>query len=195
MISALFFGALAFQVPHAPSLRRASRNTPIFACTSWTESSTGLKYSDEKVGSGDEAKDGSLIKFNFQGRVVDGQDLDKGEGVQFELGKVDVVPGWDEGLKGMKTGGVRKVQIPPSLWSGAQPKVTKNIPSGAMVEFDFEMIECKTITLADRAEAGIKSRMTNQNLILGGLIALIGLYEVFLWVAGNSAAGDSMPGL
>ena len=169
----LVVGALALHA--APSARlplRALRARPITACaTTWTTASSGLKYSDEAVGEGEEAKKGSQIKIKYSSRVVDGDELDSNT-VQFEIGKIDIIPGWAEGISGMKAGGKRTVRLPPELWSGAKTAMQMSIPKDAFLEFDFELVSTYTPTLVER--------IGTQNLILGSLIVLIGFWELYI---------------
>ena len=172
MISSAFLAsALAFNVPHAQVLPRLARACPITASAAWATSSTGLKTLDESIGEGDEAKKGSVVKFKYTSRVAgpDGAELDSQPAVQFEIGKVDIIPGWEEGLTGMKAGGKRKLNIPPELWSGAKIATDLKVDPKAVLEFDFELLEVKTPTLIER--------FGQQNVILASLIALIGFYE------------------
>ena len=46
-----------------------------------------IGVTDVKVGDGDSAAKGKYVTFDFSSRVVDGDELDKAEGVKFELGK------------------------------------------------------------------------------------------------------------
>ena len=173
--------ALAFHVPHAPQMvpRVALRTTPIVASAAWTTSSTGLKYIDEAVGEGDKAQEGSFVKFKYTSRVAgpEGKELDSQPAVQFKIGTVPVVPGWEEGLQGMQAGGKRKLNIPPSLWSGAKIAEKMGVPADAVLEFEFELLECRT--------PDIFEKIGQRNLILGSLIALIGFYELYLVYKGD----------
>lgn len=146
MLTAALLGALAFHVPqahrrpYAATQQSLSRGS-VWACASgdWTTTPTGLKLLDTTVGDGEEAATGSVVLIHYTSRVVGGEDLDTSKGkkpIQFELGKDDVIPGWTEGLQGMKAGGTRTMQIPPSLWSGATGMAAK-VPSGATLEFDM----------------------------------------------------------
>ena len=134
---------------------------------------------DELVGDGDEAKKGSIVKFKYTSRVAgpDGEELDSNPAVQFEIGKLDIIPGWEEGLQGMKAGGKRKLNIPPELWSGAKIAKDLKVAPRAVLEFDFELLEVKTPSLVEK--------FGQQNVILASLIALIGFYELFLVFQGE----------
>ena len=185
MLAQLLIGSLAFRatVGSRPALSLANaRVTPVVACTDgWVTSSTGLRFLDEKTGQGDGAKKGDIITFDYSSRVVDGDELDSTEGkkpIQFELGKLDVIPGWGEGLEGMKEGGSRKIQIPPSLWNGAQG-TAKGVPKDASLEFDFQMVQVYTPTIVER--------YGKQNLVLAALIALIGVYEAYVVLTGSAS--------
>jgi FKBP-type peptidyl-prolyl cis-trans isomerase len=55
---------------------------------------------------------------------------ERGQPFQFQLGG-QVIPGWNEGIKGMKEGGRRELIIPPDLAYGAQgspPTIPPNAP-------------------------------------------------------------------
>ena len=191
-VAALFVSTLTFHAPLLPP--RPLRARPaVLSEVSWASSSTGLQSYDVKVGDGDDvAAKGSTVKFNFKGSVVDGQDLDSGDGVRFEIGAVDVVPGWEEGLTGMRAGGVRKLRLPPSLWESAKGNaVTKGVPDDATLEFELSLVECKTPSILEK----LGLAPTKQNKILGGLILAIGVYEGVIALNAASDAGDAMVGM
>ncbi len=75
-------------------------------------------------GKGATAKAGSRLTVNYVGvSHSDGREFDSSFGkdpFEFELGASMVIPGWDEGLEGMKVGGRRQLTIPPDKAYGAQ---------------------------------------------------------------------------
>ena len=67
---------------------------------------TGLKYVEQKVGEGPEAKAGDFVSVHYTGWLKDGTKFDssrdRGPPIQFVVGIRKVIAGWDEGLQGMK---------------------------------------------------------------------------------------------
>jgi FKBP-type peptidyl-prolyl cis-trans isomerases 1 len=81
----------------------------------------GLKYIDLKVGTGAAARSLENLTVEYTGWLSNGTTFDSSRGrapVLFQLGVGGVIPGWDEGLPGMKVGGKRKLIIPPALAYG-----------------------------------------------------------------------------
>ena len=111
---------------------------------------SGLKYLDEKVGTGAAAKAGDKVQVHYTGRLKDGKKFDssrdRGKPFVFALGAGRVIKGWDEGVQGMKEGGKRKLIIPPALAYGEDgvkdPRTGKVIiPPNAELTFDVELIK------------------------------------------------------
>jgi peptidylprolyl isomerase len=76
-------------------------------------------------GVGDEAVDGSKIAVHYVGVAFStGEEFDaswnRGEPFRFTLGRGQVIPGWDAGVKGMRVGGRRKLTIPSAMAYGAR---------------------------------------------------------------------------
>jgi FKBP-type peptidyl-prolyl cis-trans isomerase len=107
---------------------------------------SGLKYEDVKVGTGAEAKPGDTVEVHYVGTLKDGKKFDssrdRGKTFSFKLGAGKVIKGWDEGVAGMKVGGVRKLMIPPELGYGARgfPPV---IPANADLNFEVELVQVR----------------------------------------------------
>jgi FKBP-type peptidyl-prolyl cis-trans isomerase len=108
--------------------------------------STGLKYWDIKKGTGATAVKGKTVKVHYTGWLADGKEfdssLDLGEPIQFVLGSGRVIPGWDEGVAGMKVGGKRQLRIPPELGYGARG-AGPTIPPNATLIFDVQLVSVK----------------------------------------------------
>ncbi|HEU4480517.1 MAG TPA: FKBP-type peptidyl-prolyl cis-trans isomerase, partial [Actinomycetota bacterium] len=83
---------------------------------------SGLEFVDLECGDGDEAESGMLVTVHYVGTLEDGTKFDssrdRGEPFPVPLGAGGVIPGWDEGVEGMKVGGIRKLTIPPDLGYG-----------------------------------------------------------------------------
>ena len=84
---------------------------------------TELVIEDIKEGDGAEAKAGQTVTVQYVGALFkDGTEFDnswdRGEPFSFPLGQGQVIPGWDQGVEGMKVGGRRVLMIPPDLAYG-----------------------------------------------------------------------------
>ena len=103
----------------------------------------GLKYTDDQVGTGTEAQAGKTVSVHYTGWLTDGtkfdSSLDRGQPFEFTLGSGNVIRGWDEGVKGMKVGGKRKLTIPPDLGYGAAG-AGGAIPPNATLVFEVELL-------------------------------------------------------
>jgi len=78
----------------------------------------GLIIEDVKVGEGARAKSGKKIGMRYIGRLTNGKVFDKntnGKPFSFNLGRGEVIKGWDLGIQGMQLGGERKLTIPSAL--------------------------------------------------------------------------------
>jgi FKBP-type peptidyl-prolyl cis-trans isomerase len=81
---------------------------------------SGVVYADIRQGSGAEVKQGSKVNLQWILRKSNGYFVDSSERNQsvpfiFTVGDGNAIAGVDEGLRGMKEGGVRRLLIPPSL--------------------------------------------------------------------------------
>ncbi len=82
-----------------------------------------LELDDLVVGEGEEAVKGKVVEVHYvgvswkTGKQFDAS-WDSGKTFKFGLGKGQVIPGWDQGVAGMKVGGRRRITIPPNLAYG-----------------------------------------------------------------------------
>jgi FKBP-type peptidyl-prolyl cis-trans isomerase len=108
----------------------------------------GLKYTDTKVGDGRIATAGHTVTVNYTGWLYTNgrkgkkfdSSVDRNEPFSFQLGAKKVIPGWDEGVPGMKVGGKRTLVIPPDLAYGAHG-AGGVIPPFATLIFDVELLK------------------------------------------------------
>ncbi len=117
-----------------------------------------LEIHDESPGDGAVAKEGDKVAVHYTGTLMNGKKFDssrdKNTPFEFTIGQGQVIKGWDQGVVGMKVGGKRKLVIPSELGYGEHGS-PPNIPGGAGLKFDVELIEIKIIDggAADAAKA------------------------------------------
>lgn len=113
-----------------------------------TVTSSGLRYEDIKTGDGETATGaGQTVSVHYTGWLEDNTKFDssrdRNEPFSFPLDCKFVIPGWDEGVKGMQIGGIRRLVIPPELGYGAQG-AGGAIPPNATLIFEIELLEIST---------------------------------------------------
>ncbi|HSB96263.1 MAG TPA: FKBP-type peptidyl-prolyl cis-trans isomerase [Spongiibacteraceae bacterium] len=114
----------------------------------YVKTGSGLQYADIKVGSGPAARSGQRVAVHYTGWLkgrlgIPGKKFDssrdRNEPFLFTLGQGDVIPGWDEGVQGMKVGGIRKLVVPAALGYGAKG-AGDAIPPNATLIFEVELL-------------------------------------------------------
>jgi FKBP-type peptidyl-prolyl cis-trans isomerase len=112
-----------------------------------TTTASGLIIQELKAGTGEEAKAGGNVTVHYTGWLLYGGEkgkkfdssVDRDEPFVFPLGAKRVIPGWDEGVAGMKVGGSRRLTIPPQLAYGARG-AGNVIPPNATLIFEVELL-------------------------------------------------------
>jgi peptidylprolyl isomerase len=121
------------KVPNGPEVEIPSDPAP-----------TSLVKKDLEVGTGEEAKSGDKVSVQYIGALYDDgtqfdASYDRGQPFSFQLGGGDVIPGWDQGVAGMKVGGRRELIIPPDLAYGPQGQ-PPTIPANATLVFVIDLV-------------------------------------------------------
>ena len=101
-----------------------------------------LGIKDLALGEGQAAESGDRVQIHYLGTLMDGtkfdSSYDRGRPFEFVLGARQVIPGFDQGVLGMKIGGKREIIIPPSLGYGE--RVVGSIPANSILKFIVELI-------------------------------------------------------
>lgn len=97
-----------------------------------------LEVADEVVGTGAVASSGDVVEVHYVGISWSDHNefdssWDRDETFQFRLGAGHVIPGWDEGVAGMRVGGRRRLTIPPHLAYGASGAAGVIAPNETLV--------------------------------------------------------------
>jgi peptidylprolyl isomerase len=104
---------------------------------------SGLQYIEIAPGSGEAPNKGDVVSVHYRGTLDDGtvfdNSYDRGQPIQFALGRAMVIAGWDEGIAMMRQGGKAKLIIPPSLGYGAAG-AGGVIPPNATLTFEVELV-------------------------------------------------------
>ncbi len=128
--------------------------TPVDSSVDSTEASSegegmttesGLQYIEEVAGTGRVAEAGTKVSVHYTGMLEDGtvfdSSVERGDPIDFVLGAGQVIPGWDEGIALMSTGGKARLVIPSELAYGAQGAGNGAIPPDATLTFDVELVD------------------------------------------------------
>jgi len=125
-------------------------NSPIqdtpqqISSTQYSTTTRGVLVHDITVGTGNVTQPGRLLTVHYSGWLESGvkfdSSVDRKETFQFVIGVGQVIPGWDEGVSGMRVGGHRQIIIPPELAYGANGS-SGVIPPNATLIFEIELIK------------------------------------------------------
>lgn len=122
---------------------RSGGPPPLPAMLRWYTTASGLRYADVTIGTGAAPHDGQTAVVHFTGWLDDGMQFDSSRDRKtpfgFQLGAGQVIKGWDEGVRGMRVGGTRRLIVPPALGYGPAG-VAGRIPPDATLTFDIELL-------------------------------------------------------
>lgn len=106
-----------------------------------------LKIVDIEIGEGRETVRGALLIVDYEGFLEDGTKFDssfeKGRPFQFVFGTGRVIRGWDQGLIGMRVGGVRELTVPSHLAYGER-QIGHLISPNSNLFFKVKLIDVLT---------------------------------------------------
>lgn len=95
------------------------------------------------------ARDGDRIAVHYVGTLEDGSKFDSSRDrampFTFQLGKRMVIPGWEQGVRGMTQGEIRKLVIPYQLAYGVEGR-PPTIPRKANLTFEVELLQIEGVT-------------------------------------------------
>lgn len=106
--------------------------------TKYVATTNGAFYYDSVVGGGNVVNTGKTVSLRYVGRLIDGTIFDQdtastASALAFTIGAGTVIPGFDEGLRGMRAGGKRVIIVPPKLGYGSVPRA--GIPANSILIF------------------------------------------------------------
>ncbi len=139
----------AAQAAKADAAKKAQAEFDAFVKANYPKAkktASGLYYVIEQPGTGAQAVAGMNVKVHYTGTLTNGQKFDssydRGQPLPFQLGRGQVIAGWDEGIALLKVGGKAKLIIPSNLGYGERgfPPV---IPQNATLIFDTELVEAQ----------------------------------------------------
>lgn len=104
----------------------------------------GLYYIIEKKGTGPNAKAGDSITVRYTGKLLNGNVFDSNtqDGITFQLGMGQVIPGWDQGFTLFNKGTKATLVIPSKMAYGPRG-AGSSIPPNAVLVFDVEVMKIK----------------------------------------------------
>ncbi len=104
-----------------------------------------LQIKTLKEGKGAVAEPGDTVSVHYTGWLMDGKKFDssrdRGKPIRFELGAGRVIPGWEQGVAGMRVGEQRELIIPPELAYGNRAVGNGLIPANSTLKFEVELMD------------------------------------------------------
>ena len=110
---------------------------------SLTRVGRGVYIRDIQPGDGVAADTGMVVELHYVGQLADGSMFSSTDRkpFTFRVGANEVIPGWEDGVYGMRVGARRQLIIPPHLGYGAQGEGP--IPPDAVLIFDVTLIDAR----------------------------------------------------
>ncbi|MEO0778643.1 MAG: FKBP-type peptidyl-prolyl cis-trans isomerase [Bacteroidota bacterium] len=112
----------------------------------------GLYYRIDEAGSGPPPQAGDYVQVRYVGRLLDGRVFDRskaGEPLVFQLGRRQVIQGWELGLPHFTKGGRGQLFLPAQLAYGRRG-AGKVVPPNSPLVFDIEVLDIMDLDAYDR---------------------------------------------
>jgi FKBP-type peptidyl-prolyl cis-trans isomerase FkpA len=106
-----------------------------------TRTESGLYLQDLEEGTGETVQAGDEFTAHFLGWFPDGtlfQTTVGGDPMTARVGP-ELLPGWIEGIPGMRVGGIRRLVVPPGLAFGTRGDPPE-IPGNAVLVFEIQLL-------------------------------------------------------
>ena len=109
-----------------------------------------LQVQDIEIGTGREANPGDRVVIDYviwayDSELADskGREIDSRAGYTFFLGADQVIPAFDQGLVGMRVGGIRQLIIPPEYARGGT--VFGSVPANTPLVAEVALVDAEVI--------------------------------------------------
>jgi len=143
LLATIVLAACGDSGPTAPSIEETTFDPSLGVDLSqMTKTESGLYWRDLTVGTGATAEVYESVKVGYTLWLANGTKIEESAPsapITFTIGRGQVIQGWDQGVPGMKEGGVRLLVIPPSLAYG--DKQNGDIPANSILVFRVEMVD------------------------------------------------------
>lgn len=110
----------------------------------FTRSGSGLLHQDVREGDGARAEPGRTVWIAYTGWLADGTRFDGAavdRPLEFVIGQRKAIRGFEEGVRGMRVGGRRKLVVPPALGYGRER--VGPVPANSVLVFDVELVRVR----------------------------------------------------
>ncbi len=136
--------AVAVLLPFCP--RAAAADSPALATRDQAAATSGSQVTihDDVVGTGTLLEKDKTAVVHYLGTLADGSVFDSSREklipspLRFKMGAKQMIPGFEEGVEGMRVGGVRTVTIPPEKAYGKSGRPPL-VPPNATLRFRVEL--------------------------------------------------------
>ena len=137
------------ETEQAASAEPLADAAPATAVCEYVGAPSGLRWCDERTGTGDAARPGETRRFKYVGSLQEGGPaFDSSLAATFEVGTGKLIRGWDEGVVGsagggppaMRAGGLRRLVVPPELGYGERGAGGGVIPPNSTLFFSVELL-------------------------------------------------------